>query len=110
MVWRTGGSVTRRVFERALAERGITVQVVMEINTREATREAVAAGFGLGVIAENELGGDERLVMLPFGDADLRMTLYAVCLRERRRLPTVRAFMAVAQEDGPEAKGPNPAG
>ncbi|GEO81653.1 LysR substrate-binding domain-containing protein [Pararhodospirillum oryzae] len=98
MVWRTGGSVTRQVFERALAERAITPAVVMEINTREATREAVAAGFGIGVIAENEFGMDPRLVLLPINDADLRMTIYAVCLRERRRLRTVRAFMDIAQE------------
>ncbi|MGQ9370752.1 LysR substrate-binding domain-containing protein [Azospirillum sp. ST 5-10] len=100
VVWRSGGSVTRRVIERALAERGIEPDVVMEVNTREAAREAVAAGFGAGVVVESEMGKDTRLVKLPITGAQLSMTEYAVCLRERRRLRTVRAFMDVAREYG----------
>ncbi len=44
MVLREPGSVTRAVFEHALAEAGVRVGAIMDIDGREAVREAVASG------------------------------------------------------------------
>ena len=60
MILREEGSTTRRVFETVLKERGIRPNIFMEIESREAVREAVAAGLGVGVVNEAELGLDER--------------------------------------------------
>ena len=65
----------------------------MEIESREAVREAVAAGFGIGVVSEAEFGHDERLVAVPVTGAELGTREYLVCLKERRRLRIVSAFL-----------------
>jgi DNA-binding transcriptional LysR family regulator len=92
MVMREPGSMTRRSIEAALARAGIEPDVVMELGSREAIQEAVAAGIGVGVVIEAERGHDARLVTLPLLDATIEHVEYVVCLQERRRLRAVRAF------------------
>jgi len=98
LVLREQGSVTREVFWRALADAGIAPGPVMEIESREAVHEAVAAGLGVGAIFESELGDDPRLVTLPVRDAALDVGEYIVCRQDWRRLRVVRAFLDVAEE------------
>lgn len=93
MVLREIGSMTRRLFEQAIAKAKVAPRVVMEIESREAVSEAVAAGLGIGVVAEAELGHDERLVAVPVTDVAMLTREYVVCLRERRRLRIVSAFL-----------------
>ena len=101
MILREQGSNTRRVFEAALDERGIAPQVVMEIESREAVREAVAAGLGLGVVNEAEFGEDERLVAIPLRDADITTDEYVVCRADRSAQRLVRAFVELMDEPTP---------
>jgi len=68
----------------------------MEIESREAVREAVAAGLGIGVVSEAEFGHDERLVRIPVLDAPLETREYLIALKERRKLRIVSAFFAEA--------------
>ncbi len=98
MVVREVGSTTRRVLEDALAGAGVRPRVVMEIGSREAVREAVAAGLGIGVVSRAELGRDDRLWALEVSDARLESWEYVVCLRERRKLRTVEAFLGLVEE------------
>lgn len=93
MILREKGSTTRRVFEDALNERGIRPNIFMEIESREAVREAVAAGLGVGVVNEAELGLDERFVALPLQDADITTDEYVVCRADRRERRLVHAFL-----------------
>jgi len=102
LVLRELGSTTRAIFERAIAEAGIESGEVLEIGSREAVREAVAAGLGIGVVFESEFGRDPRLHRLHFRDIDLRAVEYAACLRERRPLRVVHAFFDLLQEMTPE--------
>lgn len=92
MVLREEGSATRRSFEAALRAAKVEPQIVMDLGSREAVHEAVAAGLGAGVVIEAELGHDSRLVALPLLDAPIEHIEYVVCLAERRRLRMVRAF------------------
>ena len=98
LVLREPGSVTREVFLRALDAAGVAPGPVMEIESREAVHEAVAAGLGIGAIFESELGDDPRLAALPVRDAALDVAEYVVCLSDWRRLRVVRAFLDVAAE------------
>ena len=103
MVLREVGSTTRRIFEAALGRAGVRPRVALEIGSREALREAVAAGLGIGVVSRAELGGDERFATLAVADARLESDEFVVCLKERRNLRTVQAFLdlvAAAREDG----------
>lgn len=98
MVLREQGSMTRRIFERATARAKVKPRVIMEIESREAVREAVAAGLGIGVVSEPEFGNDERLVSVPVIDGDLILREYVVCLRERRNLRIVAALLDLVRE------------
>lgn len=97
-VLRERGSRTREVFEQALAEHGVTLGEVMEVSTRDGVRETVAAGFGMGVVADLEFGFDPRLRFLPLADAHAAIDEYVVCLDERRRMPMIADFFRCAHE------------
>lgn len=98
IVVRERGSITREVFEERLAQAEVTAASMIEVQTREAVREAVAAGFGVGVVFDSEFGTDARFHRIEVGDSDLSVGEYVVCLEERRRLPVVRAFLTVARD------------
>jgi aminoethylphosphonate catabolism LysR family transcriptional regulator len=113
MVLREVGSITRQIFEDVLAGNGVTPRVVMEIGSREAVREAVAAGLGIGVVSQAELGSDDRFCALTISDAMLESWEYVLCLKERRNLRTVQAFLDLVEEtraETPCSPNPRPAG
>lgn len=102
LVLRERGSVTREVFETRLAEAGVRPGALLEVQSREAVREAVAAGFGLGIVFESEFRSGEGLRKIAVTGANLAVAEYAVCLEERRRIPLVRGFLqALAEEARP---------
>jgi aminoethylphosphonate catabolism LysR family transcriptional regulator len=101
LVLRERGSITREVLEQAMAAAGIRPSAIVEVQTREGVREAVAAGFGIGAVFESELGDDRRFRPVVIADADLAVAEYAVCLQERRRVAPVRAFMDEAAKLSP---------
>jgi aminoethylphosphonate catabolism LysR family transcriptional regulator len=93
LVLRERGSITREVLEQAMAAADIRPRSIVDVQTREGVREAVAAGFGIGAIFASELGEDRRFRPVTVSDANLAVAEYAVCLQERRRTALVRAFM-----------------
>ncbi|QQS11883.1 MAG: LysR family transcriptional regulator [Rhodospirillales bacterium] len=96
LVLRERGSITRETFERALAEAGVRPGALVEVETREGVREAVAAGFGVGVVFDSEFGVDARFQALRVADTDLAVGEFAVCLRDRRSIAPIRAFLEIA--------------
>ncbi len=98
MVMREVGSNTRRAFEAAAIAAGITPDVVLEIESGEAVREAVAKGHGIGVFGELALPSDPRLKVLRFNDVQIKVNRYLACLRERRNEFLVEAFFNVAND------------
>ncbi|CUX52295.1 LysR family transcriptional regulator [Rhizobium oryzihabitans] len=95
-VMRERGSRTREIFEKNLADHGISIQRVVEISSREGVREAIANGVGCGVVADLEFGHDARLCFVPLRDASELIDEYAICLAERRHLPLVRSFIELS--------------
>jgi aminoethylphosphonate catabolism LysR family transcriptional regulator len=98
IVVRERGSITREVFEARLAQAGVVSGSLIEVQTREGVREAVAAGFGVGVVFDSEFGTEARFHAIEVSDSDLTVGEYVACLQERRRLPVVRAFLDVARD------------
>ena len=96
LVLRERGSITREVLEQAMAAADVQPGAIVEVQTREGVREAVAAGFGIGAVFASELGDDRRFRRVLVTDADLNVAEYAVCLQERQRVSLVRAFMEQA--------------
>ncbi len=93
LILRERGSRTRAALESALAGEALVPREILEIGSREGVREAVAAGLGVGVIAEREVGADPRLRTVPIRHGSLAVVEHAACLAERRAVPAVAAFL-----------------
>ncbi len=93
IILREKGSRTRSIFEQALDDANLTLGEVMEISSREGVREAVAAGFGVGIIAENELGASSRFKPLRVNNATLIHSELVVCLKQTRSVQVTTAFL-----------------
>lgn len=92
LLMREAGSTTRRALEVAFAGIGARARVSMEIGSREALREAVIRGLGIGTVSQSEYVPDGRLHPLPITGAPVDTHIYVCCLRERRRSRLVAAF------------------
>lgn len=97
LVMREKGSRTRQQLEEAARAAGIRLSPSVEVDGREAMREVVASGAGIGFISRAEMGEDQRLVPLPLIDVDLRMPETLVCLSMRADQPMIRAFIRAAR-------------
>ena len=96
MVGREEGSATREALARACAGASSRPVIRLSLGSREAVREAVAAGLGVAAVLDGETGNDPRLVDRPLaGAADVRLVV--ACLAERRDHPPVRAFLDLAE-------------
>ncbi len=96
MVLREPGSITRRTFDRACAEQGVQPRVLLELDSREAVTEAVAAELGVGVVSSLEVGNDPRVRAVPLVGPELTNRHLIGCLEKRRGLRVIRAFLELA--------------
>ena len=96
---RETGSNTRAVFEQALADARVIPAEMLEIGSREGVREAVAANLGIGVIAESEIGVDDRLHALRIRDARVKVVASLVCLQASRRSDVLKTFFDFIDEE-----------
>jgi aminoethylphosphonate catabolism LysR family transcriptional regulator len=101
LVLREAGSMTRALFEQIMSQAGLKPGETLEIGSREAVREAVAAGLGVGIIFASEFGSDDRLHGLRLRDVDVEATEYVACLTERQPVRAVRAFFELLAESTP---------
>ncbi|MCV2864955.1 LysR substrate-binding domain-containing protein [Albidovulum sediminicola] len=98
LVMRESGSRTRQKLEAAARTRGIELTPVIEAEGREAVREIVASGAGVGFVSEAEFGQDPRLVQIRIeGEDTMRMDEALICLRERRGSTRVAAFFDISK-------------
>ncbi|WP_339528404.1 LysR substrate-binding domain-containing protein [Pseudomonas mucidolens] len=96
MVLREPGSITRRTFDDACALAGVQPKVLLELDSREAVTEAVAAELGVGVVSSVEVSRDPRVHAIPLhGDGLLNQHMIG-CMERRRELRLVQAFFELA--------------
>lgn len=95
VIARETGSTTRRAFENALREAGVTLPSSIEIGGREAIREAVIRGLGIGYVSEAEFIPDPSLQTLTIADREVFTLAQVAFLRERRESRVIRAFSDV---------------
>lgn len=98
LVTREAGSMTRHLFEAALADHGLELPPHLILGSREAVKEAVAAGIGIGIVLDQERGFDPRLRAITVSDFEIAAGEYLVTRRENRGLGGVAAFLAIAGE------------
>jgi aminoethylphosphonate catabolism LysR family transcriptional regulator len=98
MILREVGSTTRKALEEALEQAGVAPRVMMQIGSREAIREAVIKGVGIGAVSEIEYIPDPALRMLRVRDAHMYTHAHVVCLEERRGARLVKAFLDIVAD------------
>ena len=97
VVLREIGSTTRLAFEKALAEAGVSVNIVMEIGSREAVWLAVEKGVGIGVVSDIEFIPHPNLRPVAIENADIFTYAHVVCLAERKESRVIRAFLQIVE-------------
>lgn len=97
LVMREKGSKTRSKLEEFARKNKIDLPIRIEAEGREAVREIVAAGAGVGLVSEAEFGVDQRLCKIEIADANITMDEALICLRERLDSKLIRTFMPYAK-------------
>jgi len=98
VILRDAPAATRRAADRALAQAKVAIKPIMEINSRESVREAIARGIGIGFVSEREFAPHPDVRLLTVRDVAIETSSYVACLAVRRQRPLIRAFMAMAKE------------
>lgn len=99
-------SKTRAFIEQALADAAVEPLNLLELQSRETIREAVALGLGIGVFYSRECPPDSRLAYRPVdtGGRDYQLRTYLVCNRQRGRDALMRVLYGIVRdirESGP---------
>ncbi|RUT88628.1 MULTISPECIES: LysR substrate-binding domain-containing protein [unclassified Mesorhizobium] len=97
LVMRERGSKTRQKLEDLAAASKIELSPAIEAEGREAVREIVASGAGIGFVSAAEFGQDSRLVPITIDAPETLMDEALICLRERSGGKLVRAFLDMAR-------------
>jgi aminoethylphosphonate catabolism LysR family transcriptional regulator len=98
LILRERGSKTRQKLEAMAASQGVTLRPSIEAEGREAVREIVSSGGGVGFVSSAEFGKDHALVPIVIDAPEMLMDEALICLRERSGGKLVRAFWSVAGE------------
>lgn len=98
LVLREPGSVTRLSLEEEMNAAGLRIRKAIVAEGREAAREAVAIGMGVGVVSAAELGFDSRLRGLPISDSRHHFTETLVCLRAQSSRRILTSFFDIVRE------------
>ena len=98
LVLREVGSVTRHTLEEEMSRAGLRIRAAIQVEGREAAREAVVVGIGVGVVSAAEFGSDSRVIALPITDCKRRLTETLVCLREQSTRRVVATFLEIVRE------------
>ncbi|GJL82740.1 MAG: transcriptional regulator [marine bacterium B5-7] len=93
VILRESGSTTRAILDRSLKRAAIRLQQTIEVGSREAVREAVAAGLGASVIPDSERGADQRFHFIVVANAALSNTEYIACLKTQAGQQPIRSFL-----------------
>lgn len=96
MVLREPSSITRRTFDQACATASVHPRVLLELDSREAVTEAVAAELGVGVVSSVEVSHDPRVAAVPIMGEGLVNQHMIGCMERRRDLRLIRAFFDLA--------------
>lgn len=97
LVLRETGSKTRAKFEAEAKAMGLKITAQIEAEGREAVREIVASGGGIGIVSQAEFTEDSRLLKIEISDANIEMDEALLCLHERRDSKLIRAFMQLSE-------------
>lgn len=93
LLLREQGSTTRTAIEKALQAAGVKPRTQLEIGSREAIREAVARGLGIGAVSEAEFIADPRFRAVRIAGDPASTTTYVYCMKERSESLLADSFL-----------------
>jgi DNA-binding transcriptional LysR family regulator len=99
-ILREAGSATRQVFERALRDQKVKVEVGMELESTEAIKWAVAEGLGMSVVSKHAVTREIKtglLSMRRIHGLRLHRPLLIVYHSQRLLPPAARAFLELLE-------------
>ncbi|WDD92113.1 LysR substrate-binding domain-containing protein [Burkholderia sp. FERM BP-3421] len=104
LLLRESGSMTRHVFETALARVGLELPPHTVIGSREAIYEAIRLNLGVSVLPRGEVPGDPALRAVPLAPPAPMLHEYLYCLDARRAARLIDTFLAcVPSANAPRA-------
>ncbi|MGR5502579.1 LysR substrate-binding domain-containing protein [Vibrio sp. DNB22_10_4] len=98
LLCREKGSITQDIFETEMRKREIEPLSRVEIGSREAIREGVIQGLGIGVVTDHEHNHDEKIVAKQFRNVDLSMKYSFVVSNERLGSRLIQAFLQCTEK------------
>ena len=93
LIFREQGSETQARVMLAAKRAGVKLEARIIAESREAARDLVAEGFGIGFVVEAEIGNDTRLKRLRLEGVNLSMQETLAHLSARQDVPVIRSFM-----------------
>jgi len=93
LIFRERGSQTQQRMMAAARKAGVRLEPVMVVEGREAMRDLVAQGFGIGFVSEAEIEGDTRFCQIALDEDGLEMPEVLAHLKSREHVPMIRGFM-----------------
>lgn len=97
-VMREEGSGTRKSFENFMKTAKIRIKTSVEMRSREAVREAVVQGLGLGVVADQAYLPGPDLVKLKVKGFSATTNTRLICRAERQNSPLIAGFLQTARQ------------
>ncbi len=98
LVLREKESYTRKTFELACKEEGVTINPSVIAATRESVFELVASGLGVGLVFSGELPNDPRIRIIPIEGLNIQITDYLYYLKRKQDLKIIKAFLSIAHK------------
>ena len=95
VVQREIGSTTRIAMERVLQDHDVSIDVALEIGSREGIWKAFEQGLGIGFVADFEFVPHPNLRAIPIQDADINTQYFLAYLKEREMSRLIGAFCEV---------------
>ena len=97
LILRERGSNTRRVLDKEMKNLNLGYGNVLELGSREAVREAVAVGLGIGFLFEHEILGDDRTRAVFINELRDSNRDMIVCLKSQLKRRVVDVFVGIAR-------------
>ena len=93
--FREKGSTTRQIIEEEAKKQGVQLRPIIEVEGREAMRELVASGAGIGFISEAEFINDSRVVKANLYGSNLIMNETVAFLKQRGNVRVIKNFLSL---------------
>ena len=97
--------MTQAAIDAAWRGAGVRTRCALEVGSREALREAVARGLGVGAVSEAEFIADPRFVPIRIDGDPATTSTYLYYARERSRSLLIQSFVQ-AQRITPQSQPP----